>query len=476
MPRSELEQMWARASDLLAGLLSKDVFERWIAVIHPVEWKEDTLRLGVANDYYGTWLEENYLPLIGKAVASVTGREYRIQIGVDRQAAQQVQARAARADGAPAEPKREERAPARRRGEDSRLNPKYVFETFVVGSSNNFAHAASIAVAQSPAKAYNPLFIYGGVGLGKTHLMHAIGNHHLSRHPQARACYLSCEEFTNEYIEAIKRGTLEHFRKKFRGVDVLLIDDMQFLGGKDRIQEEFFHTFNALFDGHKQIVMTCDRPASEIPGLEQRLVSRFEWGLVTEMEVPDFETRVAILRTKSQQLKHPVPDPVIQFIAQRIRANVRRLEGALIKAASYASLMNQELSVPALEKILRDTLDPEDARNLSLETIQRAVAEFFDIRFSDILSKKRPANIAFPRQVAMYLCRELTPHSLPSIGEAFGKNHATVLHAVNSVDAKMQANPSIRQTVSTLRAKLTGRRAGEPAASDSLERGEMLRR
>ena len=463
MSKNEVETIWTQASELLAGLLSKDVFDRWISVIHPLEMKEDALLLGVANDFYSTWLEENYLPLIAKAVASVTGREMQIRIGVDRKVAQALQARAAaQAEAAPAKSGGRggaggsEPAP-RKRNEESRLNTKYVFDTFVVGSSNNFAHAASIAVAQSPAKAYNPLFIYGGVGLGKTHLMHAIGNHHTAKHPHARACYLSCEEFTNEYIEAIKRGSLEHFRKKYRGMDMLLIDDMQFLGGKDRIQEEFFHTFNALFDGHKQIVMTCDRPASEIPGLEQRLVSRFEWGLVTEMEVPDFETRVAILRKKSQQLKIAVPDEVVNFIAQRIRANVRRLEGALIKAASYASLINQPLSVQALEKILRDTLDPEDARNLSMEFIQRAVADYFDIRFSDILSKKRPANIAFPRQVAMFLCRELTPHSLPSIGEAFGKNHATVLHAVNSVDAKMQVNPAIKQTVGVLRSKLTGR-------------------
>ena len=461
MSKNEVETMWSQASELLAGLLSKDVFDRWISVIHPIEMKEDALLLGVANDFYSTWLEENYLPLIADAVASVTGRTLKIRIGVDRKVAQALQARAAaQAEAAPAKSgARSPDAAPRKRNEESRLNSKYVFDTFVVGSSNNFAHAASIAVAQSPAKAYNPLFIYGGVGLGKTHLMHAIGNHHTAKHPHARACYLSCEEFTNEYIEAIKRGSLEHFRKKYRGMDMLLIDDMQFLGGKDRIQEEFFHTFNALFDGHKQIVMTCDRPASEIPGLEQRLVSRFEWGLVTEMEVPDFETRVAILRKKSQQLKIAVPDEVVNFIAQRIRANVRRLEGALIKAASYASLINQPLSVQALEKILRDTLDPEDARNLSMEFIQRSVAEYFDIRFSDILSKKRPANIAFPRQVAMFLCRELTPHSLPSIGEAFGKNHATVLHAVNSVDAKMQANPAIRQTITVLRAKLTGRQS-----------------
>jgi chromosomal replication initiator protein len=429
-------------------------------VIHPLDMTEDTLSLGVANDYYGTWLEENYLPLIAKAVTSVTGREQKITITVDKKAAQTLQARqAATATGAskPGKAASGEGAP-RRKQEESRLNPKYVFETFVVGSSNNFAHAAAIAVAQSPAKAYNPLFIYGGVGLGKTHLMHAIGNSQVSRNAGARICYLSCEEFTNDYIESIKRGTIEAFRKKYRGMDMLLIDDMQFLGGKDRIQEEFFHTFNALFDGHKQIVMTCDRPASEIPGLEHRLVSRFEWGLVTEMEVPDFETRVAILRKKSQQLKLEVPDDVVNFIAQRIKANVRRLEGALIKAASYASLVNQPLTIQTLEKILRDTLDPEDAANLSLESIQRTVAEYYDIRFSDMMSKKRPANIAFPRQVAMFLCRELTPHSLPSIGEAFGKNHATVIHAVNTVENRMQGDSNIRQAVAVLRHKLTGRR------------------
>jgi len=453
---SVCQDVWTRVCGLLRSSLSDDIYERWIAVIQPGQLcGEDCLELRVASDFYSTWLEENYVPLIQDAFASVTGDQYTFQLVVDPSL------RTDRRDTS-VDPEPEQatalpaRAPTTRSTHHSPgLNPRYVFETFVVGSSNDFAHAAAMAVAQQPAKAYNPLFLYGGVGLGKTHLMQAIGNFATSNNPACRVSYLSSETFVNEYIDALQNGKLTQFRKRFRNVDILLIDDVQFLSGKERLQEEFFHTFNALFDGHKQIVLTCDRPATEIPGLERRLVSRFEWGLVTEIDAPEFETRMAILRKKAEMMNLDLPDSVIQFIAERIAANVRRLEGALVRAASFSSLTNRELTPEALERLLRDSLDDEAPAPLTMERIQRTVAEHYDIRFSDILSRKRPANIALPRQVAMYLCRDLTSHSLPTIGDAFGKNHATVLHACRLISGREKENAEIRQALETIRETLS---------------------
>lgn len=452
--------LWAEICCILQESLSEELFDRWIAGIVPGERSRETFQLCVANDFYSTWLEENYVPMIGDAYRAVTGEDIRFKLTVDQHlTAAKTAARPVKAEApalAPEPPRTPPPTSIRQSTSSDRfsLNPRYVFETFVVGSSNDFAHAAAMAVAQTPAKAYNPLFLYGGVGLGKTHLMQAIGNFATSANAGCKVCYLSCESFVNEYIDALQNSKLPQFRKRFRSADILLIDDIQFLAGKDRLQEEFFHTFNALFDGHKQIVLTCDRPATEIPGLERRLVSRFEWGLVTEIDVPEFETRMAILRKKAELMDTPVSDNVIRFIAERIAANVRRLEGALVRAASYASLTNRDLDPEKLEYLLRDCLDDEAPALLTMERIQRAVAEHFDIRFSDILSRKRPANIAVPRQVAMALCRELTQHSLPAIGEAFGKNHATVLHACRQITQLEESDPVMRQNLAAIRGAL----------------------
>ncbi|MGA0334506.1 MAG: chromosomal replication initiator protein DnaA [Kiritimatiellia bacterium] len=453
--------LWGKVCGLLKNSLTEDIFDRWIAVIQPGEFSDpDHLELRVASDFYSTWLEENYVPMISDAFAAVTGNRIQFSLKVDpslrSESKKTDSAELSLSESAPetlsATKRQQQRAQACDRAS---LNPRYVFETFVVGSSNDFAHAAAMAVAQQPARAYNPLFLYGGVGLGKTHLMQAIGNFANSSNPACRVCYLSSESFVNEYIDALQNSKLPQFRKRFRNVDILLIDDVQFLAGKDRLQEEFFHTFNALFDGHKQIVLTCDRPATEIPGLERRLVSRFEWGLVTEIDAPEFETRMAILRKKAEIMNIELSDSVIHFIAERIAANVRRLEGALIRAASFASLTNRELNTEALERLLRDSLDDEAPAPLTMERIQRTVAEHFDIRYSDILSRKRPANIALPRQVAMYLCRDLTSHSLPTIGDAFGKNHATVLHACRLISQKEQSDPSLKQSLAAIRDSLS---------------------
>ena len=325
----------------------------------------------------------------------------------------------------------------------------------MVGNNNNFAYAAALAVAQVPGKSYNPLFLYGGVGLGKTHLLHAIGQYVVSNKKGARVAYVSSEKFTNEYIDGIQNNQLVKFRKKYRQTDVLLIDDIQFLAGKERIQEEFFHTFNTLHEARKQIVLTCDRPASEIQGLEHRLVSRFEWGLVTDLQPPDVEMRLAILQKKAQIMGVTLPDEVMNFLANRIRTNVRRLEGALIRVASYASLTGKKLSIEVVEGLLREILHEEGRLTISIEVIQKKVAEHYDIRLADMTSKRRPENIAFPRQVAMYLSRQMTESSLNTIGEAFGgRDHGTVLHACRLVKDRMEVDANVRQVVHYLEKQL----------------------
>ncbi len=453
MTEKNAPELWRAVCAHLRKRLHHDVYSRWIAVIEPKSLEAGKLTLAVDNNFYQTWLEDNYLPLIQAAVAAVMGDEVvTIEFAVGK------------TPGAPPEEEpvvEEEIKPAakacgpaaRKLMADPVLNPKFTFNDFIVGPSNNFGHAAALAVAQSPARAYNPLFMYGGVGLGKTHLMQAIG-HHVLRNSNAKICYLSSETFTNEYIDALQNKALVQFRKKYRGVDLLLIDDIHFLAGKERMQEEFFHTFNVLFDAHKQIVMTSDRPASEIQGLEQRLVSRFEWGLVTELQPPDLETRIAILRNKQAQGGLNLSDEVILFIAKSVRSNIRRLEGALIRATSYASLIGRPVTVTDLESLLRDTIDTEKQEALTFEHIMKTVADHYDIRLVDMTSKRRPSAITGPRQVAMYLCRSLTSASLPEIGGAFGKTHATILHACRLVESKMTEDSDLRQSVSHLTRQL----------------------
>jgi chromosomal replication initiator protein len=337
----------------------------------------------------------------------------------------------------------------------SGMNPRNTFETFVVGSNNQFAHGAAIAVAKSPSKTYNPLFVYGGSGLGKTHLLQAIGHYVINNQKSSRVVYLSSEQFTNEFIDAIQHGTLVKFRKKYRYADILMIDDIQFLAGKERSQEEFFHTFNTLHDGHKQIVLSSDRPASEIEKLEQRLVSRFEWGMTAELQPPDIETRIAILKKKAETLNITLEPWVIEFLADRIRNNVRRLEGALMRVASYKSLSDREITREVIENLLRDIFQEQARRAVTIEQIQRKVAEHFDVRLADMTSKRRPANIAFPRQVAMFLSRELTNSSLSDIGDAFGgKDHGTVIHACKLVKRRIEEDEQTRHVIRLLDSQL----------------------
>lgn len=440
------ELIWDKACRHLQDTLPKDIFEKWIAVIQCRSIEESHVVLVVGNDFYQSWLEEHYLPLIQKALSAVSGREMVITLTVDYSLA-----------GEPQDEKKERPRsilPSRKPAETN-LNKNYTFDSFVVGPSNQFAHAAAMASAQSPSRAYNPLFVYGEVGLGKTHLMQAIGNYIHSKNLRGKVCYTTCESFVNEYIEALQTNSLAKFRKKYRTADALLIDDIHFLAGKDRMQEEFFHTFNAIFENHKQIVMTSDRPAGELAGLAPRLVSRFEWGLVVELESPDMETRVAILRKKSEQLNLSIDPSLLFYIAERISSNIRRLEGALIRVASYVSLTGQTLDRSKLEYLLRDTLDQEQKNAISIESIQKTVAEHYDIRVGDLVGPKRPQNIAWPRQVAMYLSRTMTNQSFPVIGESFGRNHATIVHACQLVEKRQTEDIKLRQTLSLLRQRVS---------------------
>jgi chromosomal replication initiator protein len=449
------EKIWDFAQQHLRSMLSADTYKLWFESLRATTLEGNSLVLEVSNDFCEVWLKDNYMGLLQDVVALAAGRQLQVKfkVGIGNGAP----AQAAVAPAAPAlKPKTAEPVAERAaQHSDLNFNPKNTFDTFVVGNNNNFSYAAALAVAQAPGKSYNPLFLYGGVGLGKTHLLHAIGQHVVGNKKGARVAYLSSEKFTNEYIDAIQNNLLVKFRKKYRQTDVLLIDDIQFLAGKERIQEEFFHTFNALHESHKQIVLTCDRPASEIQNLEHRLVSRFEWGLVTDLQPPDIEMRLAILNKKAQIMGVTLPEEIMNFLANRIRTNIRRLEGALIRVASYASLTGKKLSIEVVEGLLREVLHEEGRFSISIEVIQKKVAEHFDIRLADMTSKRRPENIAFPRQIAMFLSRQMTESSLSSIGEAFGgRDHGTVLHACRLVKDRMEVDASVRQVVSYLEKQL----------------------
>ena len=446
------QQTWHIAQDHIRSTLGPETFNLWFAPLRARTQNQSSLVLEVADNFSEGWLKDNYVGVLREAVAQASGRQLEIQFEVNPQPHQPAAAESAAPAPAPREP-----APPRAGGSPhAQFNPANNFDTFVVGHNNNFAHAAALAVAQSPGKAYNPLFLYGGVGLGKTHLLHAIGHRVLAQKKEARVAYLSSERFTNEYIDGIQHNQLARFRTKYRHTDVLLIDDVQFLAGKERIQEEFFHTFNALHEAHKQIVLTCDRPAAEIQNLQQRLVSRFEWGLVTDLQPPDVEMRLAILRKKAQFLHLELPEEIMSFLASRIRTNIRRLEGALIRVGSYATLTGKRLNLETVEGLLREILHEEGRQSISVEVIQKRVAENFDLRLADMTSKRRPENIAFPRQIAMFLSRQLTPLSLAAIGEAFGgRDHGTVLHACRAVKDRMETDSQVSQVIHRLELQLT---------------------
>lgn len=450
---------WNSVVSSLRASVGQDAFQRWFGA---AVWKgvnDGIATLAVPGEMHQVWIETNYLPELQVAVLEAFPDAREVGVIVDGARVAVVGTAAVEGGGHPAA--RHGRTPSlegealERRIKTSGLNPAHTFTSFVVGANSQFAHAACEAVAKKAGIGYNPLFIYGGPGLGKTHLMQAIGQEILRRRPASRVVYLTCEKFTNEFIDSVRRGDLEKFRRRYRSTDVLLIDDVQFLAGKERSQEEFFHTFNTLLDGRNQVVLTCDRPACEIKNLEPRLISRFECGLTVEMQPPQLETRLAILHKKSQDWKVRVDESILSFLAEKIRTNVRRLEGALMRVATYVSLAGDALTVEKVEHLLRDLIREEASRQVSIDAIQKAVADHFDVRLADMTSRRRPASIAFPRQVAMYLSRSLTKGSLVEIGEAFGgRDHGTVIHACKKVVEKVAVEPGVRELIERLESRL----------------------
>lgn len=439
-----LQTIWDQAREIMRNELMTVSFNTWIETIDPVTIEGSTIILQTLSVLNRSVLETRYNDLIKNTIKHVTNQDYFIKYII------------------PEENTLDKNKAAMEQEvndllESTNLNPRYVFNEFVVGNSNRFAHAASLAVAESPAKAYNPLFIYGGVGLGKTHLMHAIGHYILSQNKNAKIYYVSSEKFTNELINSIKDDKNEEFRNKYRTVDVLLVDDIQFIAGKERTQEEFFHTFNALYEANKQIIVSSDRPPKEIPTLEDRLRSRFEWGLITDIQPPDFETRIAILRKKSERDRVDVPNEVFEFIASKIKSNIRELEGALNRVVAYSTLTKREVDISLVNEALKDLIASSKARKIDIDLIKATVAEYFNMKVDDFESKKRTRQIAYPRQIAMYISRELTDLSLPKIGEEFGgRDHTTVIHACEKINNDMSNDFDLKHRIDGIIKEIKG--------------------
>ena len=446
------EGAWQKIAGALRKSIGGDAFQRWFGAASWSGASEGRGVVTVPGEIHQVWIETNYLPELLQAANLAHEGLHKVSIAVAEQMLEGSETPVA------AEPQVRKEMPGEmldKRAAAAGLNPSYTFENFVVGGNSQFAHAACEAVAAKRSVGYNPLFIHGGSGLGKTHLMHAIGREILRRRPDCRVIYLTCEKFTNEFIEAIRKGDIEKFRRRYRSSDVLLIDDVQFLAGKERSQEEFFHTFNTLLDGRNQVVLTSDRPACEIKSVEPRLISRFECGLAVELQPPQIETRIAILRKKTAEWKVSIDESVLLFLAEKIRSNVRRLEGALVRVATFASLAGESVSVQKVEHLLRDFIQEEASRQVTIDGIQRAVAETFDVRLADMISRRRPASIAFPRQIAMYLSRSLTHNSLVEIGESFGgRDHGTVIHACKKVTTELEKQPGLRERIERIEQQL----------------------
>ena len=439
----DLAEIWVRCKDKLKESFNEKVFNVWIKPIMPLEVTDTYYKVAVKNDFFKTMLEENYAQVIEGVLAGIMSKNIKLIIETMDNGSSGSEA----AEEMPAVPAKREQQQlfnentSVQQPDESNLNPKYVFETFVIGNSNRFAHAAAQAVANDPAHAYNPLFLYGGVGLGKTHLMHAIGNRIKQNNPSMKVLYTSSEKFTNEIINSIQNKTTEAFRQKYRNIDCLIIDDIQFLKGKEQTQVEFFHTFNALKDADKQIIISSDRPPREIETLEDRLRSRFDQGLTADIQTPDLETRMAILRTKAASDNIVLPTEVITLLATNIATNIREIEGAYNKIVAYTSLMHMPITVETAQKVLSDMGNDIKTRTITYEGIIKVVADHYNVKQDELFNKKRTQNIAFPRQVAMYLCRELADLSSPRSGELFGgRDHTTVIHAYEKISNFKNSN------------------------------------
>lgn len=443
---THIQELWAQALNHIQGKLSKPSFETWLQATEAVDYRDDTLVISTPNEFARDWLESRYANMVRDTLQEVTGSVIGVQF---------ITHAATRSEGEDSGEHLSSSGTEENEANKSQLNSRYTFDTFVIGSGNRFAHAASLAVAEAPAKAYNPLFIYGGVGLGKTHLMHAIGNYILSHPTHTRVVYLSSEKFTNEFINSIRDNKTDDFRNKYRNVDILLIDDIQFLSGKEQTQEEFFHTFNALHEESKQIVISSDRAPKEIPTLEDRLRSRFEWGLITDIQPPDLETRIAILRKKAMADKLDIDSEVMAFIADRIDTNIRELEGALIRVFAFSALMNQPVTIELAAEALKDIIANAQPKELEISDIQKTVCAYYQLNIQDLTGKKRTKNVALPRQIAMYLSREMTDASLPKIGEEFGgRDHSTVIHAHEKIARTLSMDRSMQKAVDDITKKL----------------------
>ncbi len=444
---NQVTEYWNEALKIIEEESSSLVsFETWIMPLVPIEIEGNNFILQIGDSFYKEMIEKRYMALIKNSIKKVTSKEYNILIFTEEELKERNNPK-----------KVKETKPVNNVESVGNLNPRYVFSSFVVGNSNRMAHAASLAVAESPADAYNPLFLYGGVGLGKTHLMHSIAHYILEHNPDKKVLYASSETFTNELINSIKNNKNEEFRNKYRNIDVLLIDDIQFISQKESTQEEFFHTFNTLHESNKQIIISSDRPPKEIKTLEDRLRSRFEWGLIADIQPPDYETRIAILQKKADTDGLTVPNEVMAFIAKCIVSNIRELEGALTRIVAYASLTNQEITIELAENALKDIFSEQSVVQITPELIQEVVANYYNIRAEDITGSKKPKNIAFPRQIAMYLSRKILDISLPKIGEHFGgRDHSTVIHACTKIEKELEKDPSLQKTIIEIEKRIKG--------------------
>jgi chromosomal replication initiator protein len=435
------ETLWTEVAGRLRGALNDTTYRTWFAQTNGEGLEGETFVLSVPNDFTREWIEGHYVGLLRAIVHEVSGQEVRIQLTVPDE---------------PAVELTHEEQPTRAAGSDSALNPKYTFDLFVIGSSNRFAHAAALAVAEAPAQAYNPLFIYGGTGLGKTHLLQAVAHYAIEHTGTLSVRYVTSETFMNDFINSLRDKRIEGFKQRYRTYDLLLIDDIQFFEHKERIQEEFFHTFNSLYEAGSQIVISSDRPPREISTLEERLRSRFEWGLITDIQPPDLETRIAILRKKVNTDRIEIVDPeLLTFIAGRISSNIRELEGALTRVVAFSSLTGRPLTVETAQEVLKDVFPQGDVTQVSIEGIQKAVTERFGLSLAELCGDKRSQNIVYPRQVAMYLSRELTDSSLPKIGKQFGgRDHTTVIHATSKIARLIREDRSVYNLVQELTARV----------------------
>ncbi len=434
----DLNEIWSEVLKILREDVHKVAFSTWYEPLKIVAYRNNTVYLETANEFIRNMVSQRHHSLLKNAFDYVLKQETELVFTIPGEDVEKMIKNK--------QSSLEQEYPEEEMLSNRKLNIKYKFDNFIVGSGNRFAHAASLAVAEAPAVTYNPLYLYGGVGLGKTHLMHAIGHYILDFNPDAKVLYVTSEKFMNDLINSIQNRTTEAFRNKYREIDVLLIDDIQFIAGKESTQEEFFHTFNALHESNKQIIISSDNPPSEIPTLEDRLRSRFEWGLIADIQAPDFETRIAILRKKAEIEKYNIPDDVITYIGQNIQSNIRKLEGALIRLVAYSSLYNKEISVELAQEALKNIVSSN--KKITIKEIQDAISNFYNVSINDLKSKGKSKNIAYPRQIAMYIAKSITDESFPSIGNAFGgRDHSTVIHAHNKIKEEIITNPELKKSI-----------------------------